>query len=77
MQIRMDVAEEYAATQRTLFLTQPHSGHISLLGAGNTASDKDQESTRMDSSAAQQCDGGFLDHQVTRQHACGDGVEFQ
>jgi hypothetical protein len=60
-----------------LDLTELRPGRISLLSAGNTASDKDQKSTRVDRSAPQQCDGRPFDHEVTRQNAGGDGLEFQ
>jgi len=46
MQVGMNVAEEYTATQGAFPLTQLYSNCISLLCAGNAAAYQDQVSAR-------------------------------
>ncbi len=73
----MNVPEEYAIPQGALGLAQLDSDREGLFRAGDAASDQNQESTRVDGSASKQCDGRPLDHDVTRQDAGGNSLEFQ
>jgi len=77
MQGRVDVPEKDAATQALLSVTHLCSGKICLLRAGDAAANENQESARVNRPAAKHCDRRPLDHQVARQYAGSDRLEFQ
>ena len=77
MEHRVYVAKKHAAAQNALSVTKLHSGRESFFRTGDAAANQDQEATRVDRPASEQSDGRSLYHDITRQDACSDGLEFQ
>ena len=77
MQIRMHISKEDAVVQCTFGLTDLDPGRVGFLRAGHATADQHQVAAWLDGAAAQQRDGGPLDHDVAGQHPGGDAVEFQ
>jgi hypothetical protein len=77
MKHRVHIAQKHATAKCAPALTQLHSGHECLFRTGDTASNQNQESARMDRSAPQQRDWRALDHEVTCQDSGGDSLETQ
>ena len=73
----VNVAEKHATSEAAFRLAQLDTDHVGLLGAGDAAADQNQESTRVNGSAAEQGDGRSFDHEVTCQDAAADGVELE
>ncbi len=77
VQSGMNITEKYFAAQCAATLPNLNPDRIGFFGTCDTAADKNEETTRMNGAAAQQCDRRSLDHDITRQDAGGNALKFQ